>query len=181
MRQTEARFLVHDSDFPMTASNTSPQPNGFADKLADGLADPRLRQRAAYGHWIHEHVRWSDTDMAGHANNLAFAAFAETGRAILLRRFMAPDTAHRALLVLGEFRIKYLSEAYWPAEVEVGTGVSAIGTRSCKMVQGLFIGEHCIAVAESGLVLIDETTRKSADLPPVVRALLQEHAIQLPA
>lgn len=144
---------------------------------ADSLADPRLRLRSRYPHWIREHVRWSDTDMAGHANNLAFAAFAETGRAILLRRFMAPDAAPRALLVLGEFRIKYLHEAYWPAEVEVGTGVSAIGTRSCKMVQGLFIGEQCIAVAESGLVLIDEATRRSADIPPMVRALLDEQAL----
>ncbi len=144
---------------------------------SDPLADPRLKQRGTYGHWIHEHVRWSDTDMAGHANNLAFAAFAETGRAILLRRFMAPDAEPRALLVLAEFRIKYLSEAYWPAEVEVGTGVSRIGTRSCRMVQGLFVAEHCIAVAESVLVLIDETTRRSRDISPAVRSLLLDHAL----
>lgn len=144
---------------------------------ADLLADPRLKQRAAYGHWVHEHVRWSDTDMAGHANNLACAAFAETGRAILLRRFMAPDANPRALLVLAEFRIKYLSEIYWPAEVDVGTGVSTIGSRSCRMVQGLFIGNRCVSVAESVLVMIDETTRRSADIPPAVRSLLLDHVI----
>lgn len=151
--------------------------NPAATVVTDPLNEPQLKQRAAYGHWIHEHVRWSDTDMAGHANNLAFAAFAETGRAILLRRFMAPDADPRALLVLAEFRIKYLSEAYWPSEVDVGTGVSTIGTRSCRMVQGLFIGEQCIAVAESVLVMIDETTRRSADIPPAVRSLLLDHAI----
>ena len=151
--------------------------NPPATVVTDPLNEPQLKQRAAYGHWIHEHVRWSDTDMAGHANNLAFAAFAETGRAILLRRFMAPDADPRALLVLAEFRIKYLSEAYWPSEVDVGTGVSTIGTRSCRMVQGLFIGEQCIAVAESVLVMIDETTRRSADIPPAVRSLLLDHAV----
>ena len=152
--------------------------NPPADTVNDPLNEPRLKQRAAYGHWIHEHVRWSDTDMAGHANNLAFAAFAETGRAILLRRFMAPDADPRALLVLAEFRIKYLSEAYWPSEVEVGTGVSTIGTRSCRMVQGLFIAEQCIAVAESVLVMIDESTRRSADIPPAVRSLLETFRIR---
>ncbi len=151
--------------------------NPPADTVNDPLNEPRLKQRAAYGHWIHEHVRWSDTDMAGHANNLAFAAFAETGRAILLRRFMAPDADPRALLVLAEFRIKYLSEAYWPSAVEVGTGVSTIGTRSCRMVQGLFIAEQCIAVAESVLVMIDESTRRSADIPPAVRSLLETFRI----
>lgn len=143
----------------------------------DPLNEPHLKQRAAYGHWIHEHVRWSDTDMAGHANNLACAAFAETGRALLLRRFMGPDADPRALLVLAEFRIKYLSEIYWPAEVDVGTGVSTIGSRSCRMVQGLFIGDRCVSVAESVLVMIDETTRRSADIPPAVRSLLLDHAI----
>lgn len=155
----------------------NPSPPSPVSAVTDPLAAPRLKQRAAYGHWIHERVRWSDTDMAGHANNLAFAAFAETGRALLLRRFMAADADPRALLVLAEFRIKYLSEAYWPSEVEVGTGVSTIGTRSCRMVQGLFIGEQCIAVAESVLVLIDEATRRSADIPPAVRSLLLQHAI----
>lgn len=153
----------------MTASSPPPSP--------DVLADPRLKLRASYGHWVHEHVRWSDTDMAGHTNNLAFAAFAETGRAILLRRFMAPDADPRALLVLAEFRIRYLSEAYWPSEVDVGTGVSTIGTRSCRMVQGMFVGERCISVAESVLVMIDESTRRSADIPPAIRGLLLDHAV----
>ncbi len=145
--------------------------------VSDPLNAPQLKQRAAYSHWVREHVRWSDTDMAGHANNLVYGAFAETGRAILLRRFMAADADPRALLVLAEFRIKFLSEAHWPAEVDVGTGVSAIGTRSCRMVQGMFIGERCISVAESVLVLVDEGTRRSSDIPPAIRSLLLEHTL----
>ena len=142
---------------------------------SDLLAHPLLRQRACYAHWVPERVRWSDTDMAGHANNLAFAAFAEAGRALLLRQFMAVGaTAEtRALLVLAEMRLKYLGEAHWPEEISVGTCVTSISTRACRMAQGLFVEDRCIGVVESVLVNIDERSRKSSEIPASVRRVLE--------
>ena len=139
----------------------------------DLLAHPLLRQRDCYAHWVPERVRWSDTDMAGHANNLAFAAFAEAGRALLLRRFMTADADPRAMLVLAEMRLRYLGEALWPADISVGTCVTSISNRACRMAQGLFDGTRCIGVVESVLVNIDESTRKASEIPPAVRAVLQ--------
>lgn len=140
---------------------------------ADLLAHPLLRSRECYTHWVPERVRWSDTDMAGHANNLAFAAFAEAGRALLLRPFMASDAETRALMVLAEMRLKYLSEAHWPEEIAVGTCVTSISTRACHMAQGLFAADRCIGLVESTLVNVDERTRKSCEIPPAVRATLE--------
>lgn len=138
----------------------------------DLLSHPLLRQRACYAHWVPERVRWSDTDMAGHANNLAFAAFSEAGRALLLRRFMVADAAPRALLVLAEMRIRYLGEVHWPADISVGTCVTSISARACRMAQGLFDGERCIGVVESVLVNIDESTRRSSEIVRAVREVL---------
>lgn len=143
----------------------------------DRLDDPKLRQRHTYSFWVRERVRWSDTDMAGHVNNLAFAAFFETGRALLLRRFMECDARLRALLVLAEMRLKFLGEANWPADIEIGTGVMSIGRRSCRMGQALLDGERCISVAESALVLIDEDTRKPREIPDEVRQWLLGHSL----
>lgn len=145
--------------------------------VADPLADPLLRSRAAYQHWVQEHVRWSDTDMAGHANNLAFAAFAESGRALILRRFLEKGTERYALLVLAEMRLKYLGEMHWPAVIDVGSAVCEISTRSCRMVQALFDGERCVAVIESVLVSVDDGTRRARAIPDAVRAELQEWAL----
>jgi acyl-CoA thioester hydrolase len=144
----------------------------------DLLSEQTLRQRPTYPHWVRDRVRWSDTDMAGHVNNLAFAGFCESGRALLLRRFMERDAAPRALLVLAEIRLKFLGEANWPADIDIGTAVSAIGQRSCRMVQGLFDGERCFAVSESVLVLIDESTRKSREIPDQVRHWLLGYSLQ---
>ena len=139
----------------------------------DMLAHPLLRSRDCYTHWVSEHVRWSDTDMAGHANNLAFAAFAEAGRAHLLRRFLETGTQTRALLVLAEMRLRYLTEAHWPEPIAVGTCVTSISARACRMAQGLFAGDRCIGLVESTLVNVDERTRKSSEISPVVRTALE--------
>lgn len=142
----------------------------------DHLRNPAQQQRSAYPFWMNEHVRWCDTDMAGHANNLAFIAFLETGRARLLQRFVVRDAAQPALLVMAELRLRFLAEAHWPDEVEVGTSVVSIGTRSCVMLQGLFVGDRCIAVGETVLVNIDTATRQSTAIPDAVKALLLDYA-----
>jgi acyl-CoA thioester hydrolase len=149
-------------------------------EVQDPMNEPWLRQRSSYPFWVQDQVRWSDTDMAGHVNNLAFAAYCETGRALLLRRFMSHQADQRALLVLAEMRLKFIGEANWPADIDIGTGVTAIGTRSCRMGQALFDGERCIAVAESVLVLIDEGTRRSRDLTPAVREWLAGNQVLRP-
>lgn len=145
----------------------------------DALADPALQTREGFPFWIQEQVRWSDTDCAGHANNLAFGAFSETGRALLLRRVMEPgsEVDQRALFVMVEQRLKFLGEMHWPAKIDVGTAVQRIGNRSCAMVQALFDGERCTGLVETRLVLIDERTRKSRAIPDGVRSILEEYAV----
>ena len=135
-------------------------------------ADQPLQQRALFPHWVDEHVRWSDTDMIGHVNNLAYAAYCETGRALFLRHLTMAEPPARALFLLGEITIRFLGETHWPARIDVGTGVVEIGRRTCRLAQGLFDGDRCVAVSECSLVLLDEATRKSRDIPAEVRAWL---------
>lgn len=136
-----------------------------------------MRDRASYSYWLQDHVRWSDTDMMGHANNLAFAGFCETGRARLLQVFMQHKANPRILLVLAEMRIRYLGEANWPATIDIGTCVTAISQRSCWMAQGLFDGERCICVAESALVVVDETTHRPREMPGPLHELLSGYLV----
>lgn len=142
----------------------------------DLLRAPSQQQRSAYAFWVQEHVRWSDTDKVGHANNLAFAAFCETGRARLLQRFMTHDTVEPALFVLAELRLRFLAEMHWPDDIDVGTSVASVSHRACVMTQGLFAGDRCVAVAESILVNVDTTTHQPTAIPESVKALLQTYA-----
>lgn len=136
-----------------------------------------LTRRESYSHWVPEHVRWSDTDLIGHANNLAFGAFGETGRCLFLREHLDPQAADHSLFLPVQIVLNLLGEVHWPAQVEVGTGVLAIGNTSFRFGQGMFEGERCFATSESTLILIDEVARRPMPIPDVVRAWLQGYAI----
>lgn len=115
-------------------------------------------------------MRWSDTDLVGHTNNLTFGAFAETGRCLFLKRFVTRDSPERAMLLPVQLTLNFLGEVFWPAQIDVGTGVLSIGTSSCRIGQGMFEGERCIGTAETVIVLIDETSRRPRAIPESLRA-----------
>jgi len=140
-------------------------------------ANALLTRRENFHQWAAERVRWSDTDLVGHTNNLAFGAFCETGRSLFLRRFVDRHSTERAMLLPAQLIINFLGEAYWPTEVDIGTGVLSIGTTSCRLGQGLFDGERCFGSSETVIVLIDEQSRRPRPIPSEMRHWLAGHLI----
>lgn len=136
-----------------------------------------LTQRSTYSYWLTENIRWSDTDLVGHVNNLSFSTYYETGRTQFLRPFVARGVEQRVLLLLAQMNVSFLGEAHWPGEVDIGTGMLEVGRSSCRMGQGLFLGDQCISTAESVMVMIDETTRKPKEIPDWVREYLLKYGI----
>jgi acyl-CoA thioester hydrolase len=129
--------------------------------------EPALRHRATFLHWTTDTVRFSDTDMMGHVNNVAYGAYCETGRTTFTRDVIA-NIVHGGGMV-ARVAINYLGETHFPNVVHIGTGVARIGTTSYTLGQGLFIGDQCVATAEGVMVRIDRTTRRPVPLPDEMR------------
>ncbi len=142
-------------------------------------ANPRLTVRSLYRHFQPEHVRWSDTDMLGHVNNLGIAAYCETGRSMFLRPMIGGKEIPRPLFVLTQVIVNYLDELHWPANIDVGTGVLHIGRTSCRLGQGVFGGDRCYASCEAVLVLIDDETRRPLAIAPEIRDWLAGFLLDL--
>ena len=138
--------------------------------------DP-LADRASYTHWAREQVRFSDTDMWGHVNNLAFGAFAETGRVMFMRRFFERTSPHRVTFLPVRISLGLLGEVFWPSDIDVGNGIIAIGTTSLRVGQGLFAAERCFGTCETIFVLIDEATRRPRAIPDDMREWAQPYLI----
>ncbi|WP_284943950.1 acyl-CoA thioesterase [Acidisoma cladoniae] len=136
------------------------------------MSDTDLALRAAYRVWGQETVRYSDTDAMGHVNNVAYAAFLETGRTTLVRACGLPVGHSATSVVLARVEIDYLLEVYWPATLDIGIAVTGLGRSSITMVQGLFLGDLCVARGREVLVLMDTQTRRSTPLPDDVRATI---------
>jgi len=139
-----------------------------------------LTKRATYGLFTPVTIRFSDTDMLGHVNNVATASYFEAGRCELFYKLMAEGgltergTAARIDFVLARAAIDYKKEFFYPGTVEIGSRFIRLGNRSITSGYGVFIGDTCHATAECVNVFFDLDTRVSVAPPPRVRELLLE-------
>lgn len=112
-----------------------------------------------------EKLRFADTDRNGHITNSVFAICCQNGRMELLCDPGRVPIPPNARFVTARLLLEFRAEMHWPGTVAVGTCVERIGRSSVTLMQGLFMDERCVAVAESVVALMDMTTRRSTLLP----------------
>ena len=129
------------------------------------LSDFDLTSRATFKHFTPVTLRFSDQDSMGHVNNVAFAAFVEAARTMLiqglLNQFNHPDLD----FILARVVIDYKQELHYPGTVDVGARLINLGSKSLTSGYGVFLDNTCIATAESVNVFYDMAMRKSV-VPP---------------
>jgi acyl-CoA thioester hydrolase len=139
------------------------------DEPMSALIDVPL---SAYPSLITEKVRFSDTDLNGHVNNVVFPVFLEAGRVDVLygraADLMPPGTA----FVSVRTEIDFHDEINWPGEVQVGTRVEKLGKSSITFRQALYQSGRLVADSASVIVLTDAAQRRSTELPERLRAVL---------
>jgi acyl-CoA thioester hydrolase len=138
-----------------------------------------LTRSEIYSHWVKDSVRYRDTDRQGHVNNAVFATFLESGRVAILYAPDKPLAPEGRSFVIARLALDFLGEIRWPGVVSIGTAVLRVGRSSVTLGQGLFIEQQCVATAESVIVLIEDTTRKSRPFSDHARAALQRFSPKL--
>lgn len=144
---------------------------------ADAARSPELADPDSFKHWTAEKIRFQDIDRLDHVNNVALAAYAESGRVEFLES-LAPDMLYQRgapFWVIAQLNIRFLAQSRFPGNVRIGTCVLRIGNTSVTLGQGMFHGDTCIATAESVVVLVDPETGRGHTLPGKVRSALAVH------
>lgn len=137
----------------------------------------RLTDRASYPLWSRDLVRYGDVDMQGHVNNVSFARFSETARVEFLYRDLKPVFPEDCYFVIVKLVVDFRQEVLWPATVDIGSAVLAIGRSSLTLVQGMFVDDRCVATAENVIVLNSAETRRSTPLPDALRQCLGSYML----
>jgi acyl-CoA thioester hydrolase len=148
--------------------------------MSEDAAGPDVTRRETYRVWGVETVRFSDTDAHGHVNNVSFAAYLETGRTVFGRACGLPvGLQHETHMVLARVEIDYRAEVHWPASLELGSAVLRLGRTSITLIQGVFIGDLCVATGREVLVMVETASGRPAPLPDELRArLLREGGVR---
>jgi len=119
-------------------------------------------------------VRFCDTDQAGHVNNVAIAAYVETGRLMFDREVIEAAAAglegEAFHAILANLTVNYLAESFWPGRVRVGTRLVRIGKSSLTTAHGVFRDDRCIATATC--VLVNHAQGQSVPIGPQMRERL---------
>lgn len=131
-------------------------------------------QKTDYPLWARDTIRYGDTDRQGHVNNAVFSTFLETGRVQFLMNSGRPIRAPGTNFVIARLVLDFKAEMLWPGEAEIGSRVKNIGKSSFTLEQIIMQGDTVTAVAETVMVMVDETTRKSHPLPEASLAALKE-------
>jgi acyl-CoA thioester hydrolase len=131
--------------------------------------DPRRLQRDYYTHWVTDRIRFSDTDQVGHVNNLALAAYVETGRLYHSRDVLQPLLDGEGGFILARVEIDFVSELHFGGQVDVGTRVVRMGRSSLTVGTGVFGPDgRCAVVADS--IVAHLGPHGTAPLPDDLRA-----------
>ena len=137
---------------------------------SEDVATPEVTRRETYRVWGQETVRFSDTDAYGHVNNTSYAAYLETGRTTFARACGLPvGLQHDTHILLARVEIDYRAEVHWPAVLDLGSAVARLGRTSITLIQGVFIGDLCVATGREVLVMGEPATGRPTPLPETLR------------
>lgn len=130
---------------------------------------------ASYPHSETIQTRFQDLDPLGHINNVAMAALFESAR-IRFNRSMGLDgwAGHRWLVA--HVSIDYLGESFFPADVEIATGIGEIGNRSWHILAAAFQKGEPIAIAD--VVVVMSASGGITSLPADFRDGLEAHRVK---
>ncbi len=124
-----------------------------------------LTRRDTFEDFTSVTIRFSDQDSMGHVNNVAIAQYVEAARTMLIQRLL-DRFGHPGLdFILARVVIDYKRELHYPGTVDVGARLIRLGSKSLTSGYGVFLGDECVATAESVNVFYDMNTRKSV-VPP---------------
>lgn len=119
-------------------------------------------------------LRFGDMDRQGHVNNVCFMTFLETGRVEVIYDPENPLAPEGHAFVVAHLELDFKAEILWPGTVTTGTRVASFGKSSIKIEQALFQNDTCVCTSRSVVVLVDQSTRRSAPLTPSMIARLSD-------
>lgn len=127
--------------------------------------DPQRLVLAAYPVTRTITTRVGDMDGYGHLNAMRIGTYYEDARAAFYG--VAFKDVQRQRMLVAQVTMRYLGEGFWPGSLEVGTGISKLGSSSVEMAQGLFRDGRCIGLCET--VLVNTADGRPAPFPDDAR------------
>lgn len=145
--------------------------------------DAARLERSVYPFFHRFEPRFADMDSLGHLNNVRLGEIYEEARVLFLRSALSEsrreETTGMAFVVAG-IQFSFLAEGHYPHALEVGGGVSAVGTSSLTLGMALFQQGRCIGTNDVVIVAVRRGDHGKLVIPASLRERLEARRLVLP-
>ncbi|HAO40031.1 MAG TPA: thioesterase [Afipia sp.] len=141
----------------------------------DSQEPPLLRADFAY--WARIETRWSDNDIYGHVNNVAYYSYFDTVvNGFAISRGGLDIHGGTAIGIVVESGCRYHASFSFPQSIDAGLRVDRIGRSSIRYAVGLFELKANAAAADGHFVhvMVDRNSRRPVDIPAPLRRALEQ-------
>jgi len=112
--------------------------------------------RASYPFGHLTETRFADLDLLGHINNVSMAGLFEHGRGMFNHDIEVERRAPGQRWLIVRVEINYLAESFFPAPVDIASGIGRIGTSSWDIASAAFQNGKCVATCMTTIVLTND-------------------------
>lgn len=116
-------------------------------------------------------IRYCETDMLGHVNNVSYFMYFEQGRIEYFENLELADTlfGEQAVSVVADLECQYLAQLYLKDPLILHVRVANIGRSSIDVEYAIVVNQQLKAAGRGAIVLIDTESGKSTSIPEFAR------------
>lgn len=140
------------------------------------MSDPDIPRRDDVTIAATASVRWSDVDIYGHVNNVAYYAYVDSAVNGWLMGEIGEDLRRlESIGIVAETGCRYLAEIDFPARVDIGLATERVGTSSVVYRFAIFLADDDLVRATGRFVhvYVDREHRRPTSIPEQVRRAVE--------
>lgn len=120
-------------------------------------------------------VRYCETDMLGHVNNVSYFMYLEQGRIEYFEHLGLSDVlfGDKTVTVVADMECQYLAPIYLRDPVQLHVRANRIGRSSLDVHYALTVNGQAKFAARGTIVLVDTDSGKSTPIPEFAREIVR--------
>ncbi|MCZ8519758.1 MULTISPECIES: acyl-CoA thioesterase [Paenibacillus] len=120
-------------------------------------------------------VRYCETDLLGHVNNVSYFMYFEQGRIEYFENLGLTGElfTQERVSVVADLECQYLAEVFLKDALKLHVRVAKLGRSSMDIEYALVVGEQLKAAGRGAIVLVDKTAGKSTQISEHARSIIR--------
>ncbi|MBP1154030.1 MULTISPECIES: thioesterase family protein [unclassified Paenibacillus] len=120
-------------------------------------------------------VRYCETDLIGHVNNVSYFMYFEQGRIEYFENLELTEDlfSDKTVSVVANLECQYLASIYLKDPLKLHVRVAKMGRSSLDLEYALIVDDQLKAAGRGTIVLIDTKSGKSTPIPDTAREIIR--------